>query len=253
MLHSREIRRHHVSAYLSDLFGGNYVALSARMSSAVPLVTLMLADSPSALWKCQDASGNAVDSSGNSRDMTTTSGTPTYQVTGPHSVDYGIQFNADGMSRTAVNTATNNLSYELWYKINSLVAQSRMVTDNSARTLANTGGTNGYGLFTTSSGDGLFNTCGNVASQSTMLTTFSTGVWYHIVVVRDSGTWKYYVNGELDTQNAGTSTPNAIIGGITKIGTTQATPPDHSIAYCAYYTTVITPASIRARYLAAQT
>ena len=50
---------------------------------------------------------------------------------------------------------------------------------------------------------------GGGANGADSTATLLRGGWYHIAVKRDSGTWTYYVNGNVDKANAGTDAPAA--------------------------------------------
>lgn len=218
-------------------------------------VAAVLADSPRAYWKLDEASGLPQDSSGNGFHMTnsnSTSGAPTYHATGPMlGGDFAIAFlrsNLDGFSRsTSITSAVDNFTYELWMNWNG-------GTTDEGYIMCNIGSGVGHHFEMRQPSKKLEMTYDAVADMGLSATTFVASTWYHVVMLRRSGTTFYYVNGALDSTK-GTNTPNIPTQGptIALPNTTPATSNtfDGSLAHCAYYQTALSAARILVHYNAA--
>jgi hypothetical protein len=207
---------------------------------SVAYAAAVLADTPKAYYKCDDASGNPQDSSGNALHMTTTSSGVTYQDPGPFGPDFCIRWNLKSTSRNAVSTVQSNWTLECWCKFNAL---------NGSTVMCGNGGTNGWEMYlpTTTNIGGIAQ---GVGGQTASGFTLSTGVWYHLVVQKQTGAgglWLYYINGRPDMTRAGTSNPTA--PGNTP-GTTmnRANTGDISMAHFALYETALSATRILAHY-----
>lgn len=228
----------------------SYVPRSGSFALPAPIATgpaayaaQVLADTPSLYWKCQEASGQLQDSSGFGRPSTAV-GSITYQNAGPMGDFAIIVPGGSVVSRPVVGSATNNLSYELFFKweldVNPPNTNLALYNGNS--------GADGSGIVYTSPGlKQIEALCGGVAAEALSFQGLTLGNWYHIVVVRDAGTWKYYINGSLDTANAGTATPNTPTGSL-QINTGSAT--QIWVAHAAYYESVLSPSRIAAHWAA---
>lgn len=200
----------------------------------------VLADGPKAYWECQEASGLPQDSSGNGLHMTSqdlTGGGFGYREPGPF--DYGILANGGSrFLRAAVSTAVNNLTLEMWVKIN-------LVTNPTQGIFSWNSGANGFILAVTTNFH-FFIVVQGVATLSQSAVALPSGGgragWSHVVVVRDAGTWKYYLNGQVDTANAGTSTPIAPTGSTIFPGGASV---QSVVAHLAMYESVLTPTQIK--------
>lgn len=193
------------------------------VGSGVPtFASAVIALSPYLYWEMQDASGNAADSSGNSR-TGTVGGTPTYHAAGPGPgalTQYGIQFGATG---GAVSIATPNLQNNF-----SLIMCYYAVSLSSSRQIfASGGGGNQFTIGMTAAN--LYAvTVQGVAAEANSTIKLSENAWNMIVVVRDANIWKYYTNGQIDNLNAGNAAPGASqtgslqAGGVTVIGDRMA-------------------------------
>lgn len=170
--------------------------------------TAVLADSPAAFWKFDEASGLPQDSSGNANHFTTTTGSPTYQQTGPFSGSYGILF-ADAsvqemFSRAVFNTAVDNITLELW--ANGQAKEPRWAVFNGHDNF-HTGvslrksGTNNIEIIASA---------GTTPLSPTILGV-GAGGWHMLVAIRRAGTWELYLDGDLFS-TAGTTAPDAPTG-----------------------------------------
>jgi hypothetical protein len=203
-------------------------------------VAAVLATTPRAYYQCQEAAGLPQDSSGNGLHMTAGSAT-TYRVAGPMS-DFGIRIGGgQGFTRASISAVVNNLAMMAW--LNPVA-----ITGDGQHLLCNHSGSTGYVTFLNQTLKWQ-NTCLNVAAQSASVGTLAIGTWKHIVVVRDAGTWKYYLNGAIDTANAGTSAPIAPASANNAIQD-NAGFLDCRYAHVSFHDTVLTAATIAAIYAA---
>lgn len=157
--------------------------------SASALVAAVLADSPRAFWQLQDASGNPVDSSGNSLDMTSVTGAPNYRQTGPLG-DFAIRLQSTvKLNRTTqVSTVVDNFTMECWVKL---------VTSTDGRTLFGNGfsATTGWGIQIDSDSKFRSEINDGAGSGVKSVNALSTTAWSHVVVLRRATNWEYYFNG----------------------------------------------------------
>lgn len=205
-------------------------------------VSAVLADTPKAYWECQDASGNPQDSSGNGLHMTSVTGTPDYTfATGPCGDDTCIRvIGGENLQRSSqVSTVTDNFTMELWYWIEAGAGDEILCNGNRA--------TNGWGIRSTSGTKFAGLVCGIIVLSNCAASL--TAAWRHIVVVRESGTWKYYVDGSSDTSNAGTNAPNTPSGTVLVNGGTDSTQARY--AHIAIYETALSSVQVAAHYAAA--
>jgi len=167
----------------------------------------VLADSPWAYWNCQDAGDFPVDSSGNGRDMESKSGTIDYEQTGPME-DFAILLGGGEYVRrtTSAPSATDNFTMMLLAKRVAFNSQDKTITD-----FANPGA-NGFGIATIGSGFRYHSHAQALGPQSAG--DISDTVFTLVHVVRASGTWIYYIDGEVDTANAGSTGVGAASGRI---------------------------------------
>lgn len=115
----------------------------------------------------------------------------------------------DYVSRAVFSTATNNVAFDAWVKWDGQSASGNRVIVYNGST-----GTSGYGLIIEGSStpnNALTILNGGVAFvRSTYVLT--TNQWQHVAVVRESGTWKLYVDGVQQTLSNSSTTPNAPSG-----------------------------------------
>src|SRR5258708_2543276 len=110
-------------------------------------------------------------------------------------------------SRTTPSVASNNVTAAFWLYINTLPTGG-----NNADLFCNgdVNPHNGYEVY--------LNSSGNVVCDMTFVancnagTAFATGAWHHVVMVRDSGTTKFYIDGAASGTTTG-STWNTIGAG----------------------------------------
>lgn len=195
----------------------------------------VLADSPKGYWKLNEPSGNFVDSSGNGFTLTA-SGTITYQTVGPFG-EKATTFGSGGTgSRSQISAVIDNLTIECWVYITAYSSDSVILCNQSAA--------HGYEVALNSSGK-VTVTCQNVAVIGGAGSVVSLNTWTYIVVERDSGTWKSYINGILDQSSMGTTTPIAPSSSTTAVANTVFT---GRLAHAAFYETVLSSTRVRAHY-----
>ena len=146
----------------------------------------VMADSPVAYYRMDEASGLPKDSSGNARHMTSVNGTPVYAQ--PGQVGSAMAFdgvNEDSQSASRLDVG-DSFTISAWVK--------RAVASGSAE----------YTIFTQSAGGGgiyIYNdrlmmaksVVDQVAYSDAVLT--STSEWYHLAVTKNGATRKLYING----------------------------------------------------------
>ena len=201
---------------------------------------LVLGSSPKMYLKGQEASGLPQDASGNGNNMTSTAGgTPLYQQPGPMS-DFGITLPFANFERASISTAVDNLTFEVWLRVIGYVTNGSLCGNNNV-------GSDGEEVLT-DVGGGFQVVVQSVGFQSPSAFAF-TASWVYVVVTRDATVWKYYVNGAVDTANAGTSTPISPTG-TTHLGRSLGN--NFVWAHFAYYETALSGAQVAAHYAASQ-
>ncbi len=166
-------------------------------------------------WLLNEGSGNKVgDLSGNGNTGTFTGTAPSWSsgkfgsaVLLPSTdeyIDVGTQ----------IITQTNNVSFGAWFNWSGTTGSNQVIILNGATDAAG-----GYALIlrATSSDYVVIQNGGVGIAVSNFKPT--VGVWYYVIAVRDTGTWKLYVNGIQKTLDANPipNTPD----GITRIGANQ--------------------------------
>ena len=159
----------------------------------------VLADSPTGYWRFDEASGTTVvDETGNGHDLTMTYGSPTYSEPG---VLYG---DPESYSRTG---AGPNHTYRITNDTTLSFGSDDFAIEVWAKTNIPTQGQIFYGssnyahqLYMLNSGQIRWYTHSNVRLTST--TTIHDGQWYHIVFKKDSGVYKLFIDGSLESSVA---------------------------------------------------
>lgn len=162
----------------------------------------ILALSPQGFYKFDEASGNVLDYSGNSRALDQTNGSPSYQnvkgIMRRSVINFG---GATGKYRnTELSTALDNISMECWINPQVISASNLYVLYNGNPA------SNGWGMsFNTSYQITVLR--GGVAFDSYTSTAMTQNCWNHVILTRESGTWKAYINGALAAGTIGSSAP----------------------------------------------
>ena len=151
------------------------------------------------LWPLEDASGNALDFSGDARNLTV-NGAPTFRQDGIIGGCCAFTTTATFFDRAdAALGFTSDFSAGAWVNHDSLGAAAGIIGKRSASNA-------GWGVHKTS-GDVFAFTVANGASTRTAtgFTTAVAGQWYRVVVTftQSSGTLALYVNGRLEAVTAG--------------------------------------------------
>lgn len=118
--------------------------------------------------------------------------------------------NGDYLSTSNSISTTGNYTIEAWFRVSSFVNNSHIFytgVETSGR----------FVLYLSSSGVLLYDTYGGDGPDWTSIATgLTTNTWYHVAIVRNSGTIKIYLNGV--EKVSGTSTVNMPTTGL-QIGT----------------------------------
>ncbi|MCW1930559.1 MAG: LamG domain-containing protein [Candidatus Kerfeldbacteria bacterium] len=173
------------------------------------------------LWHLNEASGDFIDYSGNSNDLST-SGSPTYDASGQFASGIGFDATdqyasiADG-SQTGLDM-TGEFTVEAWihkttFSGNDVIAGKWGVTTD----------TQGYQLFVGNLGELAFQVRNGSSSAlvSSPTGAITTGEWYHVAGVYDGSSLKVFVNGEMlgstsySDDAANTTTPFMLSGAST--------------------------------------
>lgn len=238
----------------------------------------VLADSPYAYYRLNDASGNPADSSGNSRPATATAGTPVYNTTGGPVSDGGyLTFDGSTEYVTLGNlddwvTSQTALSLEYWMRTTSDADMAVAGTFNDGVTQAIVFNVNRSPL-DNAEADGAVSQYvrdddGNLrAVRNNVAGVFDAGDgnWHHIVLTYDanggSPLYKLYVDGAeitaVQTANSGGVPDNfvtvdydMVLGARNLRGSIQRY-LNGDLAEVAFYRTALSSTRIAAHYAAA--
>jgi hypothetical protein len=232
----------HIGEQIKGVYAGRM-----RATPADRYVAAVLADAPLGFYKCDDLSGLLQDASGNGNHMTTST-IPTgkaYRMAGPFEGAYGVQLTTGGSNfqRAVLTAVQDNWALECWF---CQIAEG----GDDTILLNGTRASVGYGIDLATGTTKFRCLMGSVAfltSSTGSYGVFPPLAYKHIVVTRESGTTKYYLNGVSDTANAGTNTPNAPATK-SQIGSDGAIAGIWSM--CAFYNTALTSARVAAHYAA---
>lgn len=186
---------------------GDALSIGIIASAHVPFVTYeaaVLADSPLIYCKLDDSSGDATDSSGNSRDLSVLTGTGlTYGASG--AVNDAIGFDGTGRFSTSFSSwmnVGNNVTVELWAKRNGSPATSQYLASVWHQTAPSQCqwllfiDTNGKAQVGIRLGDESY-------TGITSTTSIDDNAWHHVAFTFDtSQDLRLYVDG---SQEGGTS------------------------------------------------
>lgn len=176
--------------------------------AAADFIAAINADTPKAFYQCQEASGTIVDSvAGGGVSLSNLFGTIAYQQPGPMS-DFSIRFNTTGnaFSNNVPSLVIDNLTFGLWAKPGGgSISNGRRVFIGSGS------GSRGWEIHVDLDGRFRYSINGGATDGALSVGALSSSAFKLIHVVRRSGTWEYYLNGVLDTSNAGTDTPTAAL------------------------------------------
>lgn len=239
--------------------------------SASAYLTSVLGDSPTAIWECQDTSGNPQDSSGNVHHMTSTTGSVSYKEPGPFGTDFSIRFGTNGLtSQTFFDNTMNNMSCEVWVQVVSAPTGVNADLFSNAQDNGSGGGIRGWsfdvatdlkfqvvvqGIVVESKSSNALPSPSGGSNRFLSILGVGGGIgvarWSMVNCVRDAGTWKYYFNGVLDGTH-GTDTPNVLTAGppagLCAFGGSNW---DGRYAYVSYWATALTATKIANHYAAA--
>jgi hypothetical protein len=194
-------------------------------------------DFPDGLWRLDEASGNFVDSTGNHPFIPF--GSVSYQVNGPTGSDWPAMSvtGGGGASQTSYSTQMDNISFETWFKYDAISADHQVI-------FANVNSSAGWALLINQNGklQVVVNGTTYLAESQQAL---EPGTWYQIVVERRDGVWRYYINGAVDTPNAGTAAPSSAVTTMKLFGSSNLTA---SMATASYWEVALRGGDIRDHY-----
>jgi Concanavalin A-like lectin/glucanases superfamily len=191
----------------------------------------VLSYNPVALWPVQEAAGMPQDVSGNGNHMTGLSAALDAQE-GPLVVDDTSMVcdPNEGASRAQVMAVTDNLALAGWFFPDS-------VTGTNNALIANYQVFNGY-MIVLSDNLKIRGVLNNVELMAESTGTLIADAWNFVAMEREAGTWKYYINGDLDNGSVSGSTPATPSAATAVIGTNGAT-MTMAAAWCAMYDSVV--------------
>jgi hypothetical protein len=163
---------------------------------------------PSGLWVCVDSSGNGLNSDANANAIRQRQPGPLFTSTDrSFGSFYGDSAIASASFNSFLTSSVNNFSIEAWIRpsfavgVISPISTIWYMGDNSFLS-------QGWSVELDPTTRKFRYVAAGVGNGAYSTQELISGSWYHIVVKRTSGgTWRYYVNGNLDTLNAGTDTP----------------------------------------------
>lgn len=202
-----------------------------------PFRDSILALSPWMLWEMQHLNGNVPDASGNGR-TGTAAGSPLYSQPGPGigaRTLYAVQgtTTSDRFFAASNPNLQNNFSIVVVFYPGSATASRNLFSSAS--------GGNHITINTTASNN-FFVVVQGVAGEANSANVLTVNRWHLIVVVRESNTWKYYLDGALDTANAGVAAPGAAQTG--NLDTGQTAVGDRLGPYAVLPSYVLSPSEI---------
>lgn len=171
--------------------------------SLADYVVAVLADSPVCFYKFDEASGNPADSSGNGFTISTVDGSPTYRNAGPlpGTFSVGSADNSQFNRTPTPSVVVDNLTLELWVRLGGAVGANDQA-------IWNVGSGAGSGFRVQVDTNNTFQVLRNGgAAQANSTGVLSAASFKHIVIVRRATVWEYWINGVIDTANAGTTAP----------------------------------------------
>jgi hypothetical protein len=199
----------------------------------------VMADVPRVFWPLQEAA-SPQDFSGNALHLNSQTGTPDYQQPGPLS-GYSIRcVGGEWLERTTqVSTVVDNFTMEVLVNIQAVTSDNQKLFYNG------NSGANGYGIIVDVSGKFAY-LCGGVDFGGDSVGAIVGNGFRHIVVTRTATQWRYYIDGVLDRENLGTTTP------VTPSGTTLLGDAFLQTAYSfvALYQTALSAEKVAAHFRA---
>jgi hypothetical protein len=232
----------------------------------------VLPDSPTAYWQMQETSGLPQDTSGNGHHMTSSVSTLEYRKTGALTSRCDVAMtgiSGGGLIPTArvnsFSTAVDDITIEFWL-YGPLQAWAKgggwpfIIKNGSTWDGWDVRIPFGFPSYPHKFQIAMPNPTTHVPAVGTASSTYSTADWLHIVIVRTSGTWDYYVNGAIDTASASTATP-AVPGvdGASHFDvyydyydyySDSFATPKRGISHVAYYESALTSTQIADHYAA---
>lgn len=164
--------------------------------------TEVAADSPWGYWKQEEASGNLVDSSGNSRTMTVT-GTPTYAQAGPVGGVNAILWGnvASQRGETTATSAAGVFTHEIWVYLTGNPA-ARTTIIGRATAYGTTGAADGE-LYIEPDGKVGFHVFSGSHQTVTSASALTLSAWHHVTASVGAAGMRVRVDKSTVASNAG--------------------------------------------------
>jgi len=223
----------------------------------------VLADSPIGYWKFDQASGTAIDSSGNGRNLTYSDisiGTPSYQQQGLfNNAPYSVRITNKGNKWSASGIPYgNSFSIEYWFKTDGKDADgtTNLNLSSYGRLISNSpigGGFSANGFYVMGmSGFNLYAGIGGPSSYTNLTTTsasYADSTWRHLVMTASYGgastTLNLYANGAL---LLGPITRSGSVGGTASISIGDYLGTAGTFCQVAVYNKALSLSRIQAHY-----
>ncbi|MCW3091618.1 MAG: inlA [Ferruginibacter sp.] len=120
-------------------------------------------------------------------------------------------------SRPILTNATDNITMEIWAKWNAGSAGGNQILFYNGHT-----GNGGYGILTGPTG--ILQILVGGLSYLVSSATLTVGIWQHVAIVRNAGTWSLYLNGtqfSVSSNTVNPRSPSTAAGNQTSIGYAQ--------------------------------
>lgn len=234
-------KRLFLSGQLKDVFAGDFEKTPGhkkQYTTAGVYDALVLASSPTAYWKLEDASGHPQDSGTGALHITSEANL-SYGVDGPFVGWKGIRFVSNAFaSRSAISQNTGDRTLEFWIKLDAVTANFRIFRNYRDST------SRGWEAQIKSTGKTAAGSYGVALGADSVSALGAT--WTHVVLTVRSGTWRHYFNGVIDQPSGGSnvgSTP-MVTTAFAEVGTSA----DLTLSRVAYYDTSLSDAVILSHY-----
>jgi RHS repeat-associated protein len=200
---------------------------------------LVLEDGPVAFYPLQGNFTDHFDYSGNELDFTTHTGSPRAGEGPLVPADSSARIGGLGAYiRPGVHNVTDNLTYEVWVYPESITADDQHIMGTFRAE---------NGWFLTLLTNLRFRVhLTNIGVLTTSSGALTSNAWNHIVVTRDNGTWKYYLNGAVDNGNVSSLAPIAPTAASTWLAGSGSYTQRQ--AYAAIYNVALTATQVEEHY-----
>lgn len=208
----------------------------------------VLADAPAAWYRCDEASGLLLDSSGNGNNTTVAGGTATYHIAGAvpsEPSNFGIYLTGSPNYFSAPDHATLDLgdvfTLECWVKRDTISVQQMLFSKN----------TNAYSLFFEVDNTVLVIKSGVAVVLTSSITIVNDNIWHYIAATKNGAAGKLYIDA-IDRTGAFTNATFADNASVLELGREAGSfYYNGSIDEIAVYPTALSQSRVLAHYNAA--